>query len=90
MPTNNPEPIERIGLTDEERFESYVKGSIYTALRACTRPGWIRLDPERSEVEQYHDLHSAAAAVLRQLKSEGLRVTPADEGESLLWGHGSE
>jgi DNA-binding PadR family transcriptional regulator len=90
MPTSNPEPIERIGLTDEERFDSYVKGSIYTALRQCEKAGWVRTDPERSEVGQYHDLHSAAAAVLRQLKSEGLRVTTSDEGESLLWGHGSE
>ena len=81
-PSNNLQPTERIGLTDDERFDIYVCGAIFTALRECTKPGWIRTDPEKSEVSQYQDLHAVADAVLRRLKREGLRVAPAEGADS--------
>jgi hypothetical protein len=81
-PTSSAEPTERVGLTDEERFEAYAKGAIYTALRQAEKARWIEV--ARDPAQGSHDLHDTAAIIVRQLRREGVRLTPGEDADSLL------
>lgn len=83
MPSNTPRP-EKEGLDDIERLDAYARSAIAEALLRSAKRGWLRLDPSKNPIAQYHDLHDASAFVVSELRRAGLALTPAEETDSLL------
>lgn len=84
MPSSTPQP-ERSEPTDEERFDNYTRDIIAEAL-TDSKPFLRRTltDPSRTPEGINHDIHAVARTIITRLKREGLRVTPAEETDSLL------
>lgn len=78
MPSSEPRP-EKKGLDADDRLKARARELVAGSLLRCADAGWLCLDEDKSAVARYHDLHDAAAVIVRRIDEAGL-LTRAEEG----------